>query len=65
MTKRKVKILKEKKGLIHGTTTLLQFSGKKLNMDLLANKGATHKRAKTKIIIEEIKMKIRMGNLGP
>ncbi len=62
MTKKKVTILKEKKEQIHGITTLLQFSCKKLNMDLLANKGATHKRVKTEIIIEEIKMKIRMGS---
>jgi hypothetical protein len=48
MTKRKVTILKEKKGLIRGTTTLLQFSYKKLNMDLLANKGAIHKGQKKK-----------------
>jgi len=31
-------------------------------MDLLANKGATPKRAKTEIIVEKIKMKIRMGS---
>jgi hypothetical protein len=62
MTKRKVTILKEKKGLIHGTTTLLQFSYKKLNMDLLANKGVIHKGQKKKIIVEKIKVKIRMGS---